>query len=77
MMVPTYGQDLGNDAELADQTLERVVDRLVPLYRLAAVPSSSGGRANNLAVLGDGARILADSSSGIVVSHSQRLISLI
>ncbi|WFR68781.1 sugar phosphate nucleotidyltransferase [Curtobacterium flaccumfaciens] len=37
----------------------------------------SGGRANNLAVLGDGARILADSSSGIVVSHSQRLISLI
>lgn len=37
----------------------------------------SGGRANNLAVLGDGARILADSSSGIVVAHSQRLISLI
>jgi mannose-1-phosphate guanylyltransferase len=37
----------------------------------------SGGRTNNLAVLGDNARILADSSSGIVVSHSQRLISLI
>lgn len=37
----------------------------------------SGGRPNNLAVLGDGARILADSSSGIVISHSQRLISLI
>ncbi|MGU3410029.1 mannose-1-phosphate guanylyltransferase [Microbacterium sp. M1A1_1b] len=37
----------------------------------------SGGLANHLAVLGDGARILADSSSGIVVSHSQRLISLI
>ncbi|SBN64000.1 mannose-1-phosphate guanylyltransferase [Curtobacterium sp. 9128] len=37
----------------------------------------SGGRTNNLAVLGDNARILADSSSGIVVAHSQRLISLI
>jgi mannose-1-phosphate guanylyltransferase len=34
-------------------------------------------RQNNVAVLGDGARILADSSSGIVVSHRQRLISLI
>ncbi|MFZ7089116.1 mannose-1-phosphate guanylyltransferase [Curtobacterium sp. RRHDQ10] len=37
----------------------------------------SGGRPHNLAVLGDNARILADSSSGIVVSHSNRLISLI
>ncbi|PZE26451.1 MULTISPECIES: mannose-1-phosphate guanylyltransferase [unclassified Curtobacterium] len=37
----------------------------------------SGGRPHNLAVLGDNARILADSSSGIVVSHSDRLISLI
>ena len=37
----------------------------------------SGGRRNNLAVLGDNARILADASSGIVVSQSQRLISLI
>ncbi|WP_066521985.1 mannose-1-phosphate guanylyltransferase [Curtobacterium ammoniigenes] len=37
----------------------------------------SGGRANNLAVLGDGARILADSSSGIVVAGSNRLISLV
>lgn len=37
----------------------------------------SGGRSNNLAVLGDNARILSDSSSGIVVSQSQRLISLI
>jgi mannose-1-phosphate guanylyltransferase len=37
----------------------------------------SGGRANNLAVLGDNARILADSSSGIVVAGSGRLISLV
>jgi len=37
----------------------------------------TGGRPHNLAVLGDHARILADSSSGIVVSHSDRLISLI
>ncbi|GAA1494776.1 mannose-1-phosphate guanylyltransferase [Curtobacterium herbarum] len=37
----------------------------------------SGGRKNNLAVLGDNARILADSASGIVVSQSNRLISLI
>jgi mannose-1-phosphate guanylyltransferase len=37
----------------------------------------SGGRPHNLAVLGDNARILADSSSGIVVSHTDRLISLI
>ncbi|QWS34150.1 mannose-1-phosphate guanylyltransferase [Curtobacterium aetherium] len=37
----------------------------------------SGGRQNNLAVLGDNARILADSASGIVVSQSNRLISLI
>jgi mannose-1-phosphate guanylyltransferase len=37
----------------------------------------AGGRPNNLAVLGDNARILADSSSGIVVSQSGRLISLI
>jgi RHH-type proline utilization regulon transcriptional repressor/proline dehydrogenase/delta 1-pyrroline-5-carboxylate dehydrogenase len=28
-----------------DQTVERVVDRLVPLYRLAAAPLASGGRA--------------------------------
>jgi mannose-1-phosphate guanylyltransferase len=37
----------------------------------------SGGRQNNLAVLGDNARILADSSSGIVVAGSGRLISLV
>jgi mannose-1-phosphate guanylyltransferase len=37
----------------------------------------SGGRSNNLAVLGEGSRILADSSSGIVVAGSGRLISLV
>jgi mannose-1-phosphate guanylyltransferase len=37
----------------------------------------SGGRASDLAILGEGARVLADSSSGVVVSQSKRLISLI
>ncbi len=37
----------------------------------------SGGRPGDLAILGEGARVLADSSSGVVVSHSSRLISLI
>ncbi|MGY6497383.1 MAG: mannose-1-phosphate guanylyltransferase [Microcella sp.] len=37
----------------------------------------SGGRVGDLAILGEGARVLADSSSGVVVSQSQRLISLI
>lgn len=37
----------------------------------------SGGRTGDLAILGEGARVLADSSSGVVVSQSQRLISLI
>lgn len=38
---------------------------------------SSGGRKNDLAVLGENARILSDSASGIVVSHTNRVISLI
>ncbi|BDI21572.1 mannose-1-phosphate guanylyltransferase [Herbiconiux sp. L3-i23] len=37
----------------------------------------SGGRKSDLAILGEHARVLADSSSGIVVSESQRLITLI
>jgi len=61
--------------------------------RLAVVPGSfdwddvgdfasiaklhAGGRKNDLAILGENARVLADASSGIVVSHSDRIISLI
>ncbi len=37
----------------------------------------SHGRKSNLAILGEGARVLADSSSGIVVSHTGRMIALI
>lgn len=37
----------------------------------------SGGRTGDLAILGEGARVLADSSSGVVVSQSGRLISLV
>ena len=37
----------------------------------------SGGRKTDLAILGENARVLADSSSGVVVSQSGRLISLI
>ena len=37
----------------------------------------SGGRPGDLAILGEGARVLADSSSGVVVSQSPRLISLV
>ena len=37
----------------------------------------SGGRKSDLAILGENARVLADSSSGIVISQSGRLISLI
>ena len=37
----------------------------------------SGGRKRDLAILGEGARVLADSSSGIVVSHTGRMIALI
>ncbi|PWB96344.1 mannose-1-phosphate guanylyltransferase [Salinibacterium hongtaonis] len=37
----------------------------------------SSGRANNLAILGDNPRILSDASTGVVISHSKRLISLI
>jgi mannose-1-phosphate guanylyltransferase len=37
----------------------------------------AGGRKNDLAILGENARVLADSSSGIVVSRSNRIISLI
>ena len=35
------------------------------------------GRTNDLAVLGDGARVLAESSSGIVVSDQQRLVTVV
>ncbi|GAB3616169.1 mannose-1-phosphate guanylyltransferase [Okibacterium endophyticum] len=38
---------------------------------------NSGGRQTDLAILGENARVLADASSGIVVSHSNRVISLI
>ena len=37
----------------------------------------SGGRGSDLAILGEHARVLADSSSGIVVTDSDRLITLI
>ncbi|VXC22408.1 mannose-1-phosphate guanylyltransferase [Frigoribacterium sp. 9N] len=37
----------------------------------------AGGRKSDLAILGENARVLADSSSGIVVGNSGRLISLI
>lgn len=37
----------------------------------------SGGRKHDLAILGAGARVLADSSTGIVVSHTKRMIALI
>jgi mannose-1-phosphate guanylyltransferase len=37
----------------------------------------SGGRTGDLAILGEGARVLADSASGVVVSQTPRLISLI
>jgi mannose-1-phosphate guanylyltransferase len=37
----------------------------------------SGGRPGDLAILGEGARVLADSASGVVVSQTPRLISLI
>ena len=35
------------------------------------------GRASDLAVLGDGAQVLSDDSSGIVVSESDRLVALV
>ena len=38
---------------------------------------NSGGRKENLAILGENARVLADASSGIVVSQTPRIISLI
>lgn len=37
----------------------------------------SGGRKSDLAILGENARVLADSSTGVVISQSGRLISLI
>ena len=37
----------------------------------------SGGRKSDLAILGENARVLADASSGVVVSQSGRLIALI
>ena len=38
---------------------------------------NSGGRKTDLAILGENARVLSDASSGIVVSQSNRVISLI
>ncbi|MFB8386128.1 mannose-1-phosphate guanylyltransferase [Microbacterium sp. NPDC055910] len=38
---------------------------------------NSGGRKDNLAILGENARILSDTSSGIVVSQTPRVISVI
>lgn len=37
----------------------------------------SGGRSNDLAILGENARVLADSASGVVISQSGRIISLV
>ena len=37
----------------------------------------ANGRKRDLAILGEGARVLADSSSGIVVSHTGRMIALV
>lgn len=37
----------------------------------------SRGRANDLAVLGDNAQVLADASNGIVVSESDRLVAVV
>lgn len=37
----------------------------------------SRGRSGDLAVLGDGAQVLSDNSSGIVVSESDRLVALV
>jgi mannose-1-phosphate guanylyltransferase len=37
----------------------------------------SGGRKKDLAILGENARVLADASSGVVISQTGRLISLI
>jgi mannose-1-phosphate guanylyltransferase len=37
----------------------------------------AGGRKNDLAILGANARVLADASSGIVVSQTERIVSLI
>jgi mannose-1-phosphate guanylyltransferase len=37
----------------------------------------AGGRKSDLAILGEDARVLADSSTGIVISQGKRLISLI
>jgi mannose-1-phosphate guanylyltransferase len=37
----------------------------------------SHGRKSDLAILGEGARVLADSSTGVVISQGKRLISLI
>ncbi|TAM71873.1 MAG: mannose-1-phosphate guanylyltransferase [Microbacteriaceae bacterium] len=38
---------------------------------------NNGGRKSDLAILGENARVLSDASSGIVVSQSNRVISLI
>ncbi|MDN3496317.1 mannose-1-phosphate guanylyltransferase [Planococcus sp. APC 4015] len=38
---------------------------------------NSGGRTENLAILGENARVLADTASGIVVSQTRRVISVI
>ncbi|WP_141933677.1 mannose-1-phosphate guanylyltransferase [Microbacterium sp. SLBN-146] len=38
---------------------------------------NSGGRSENLAILGENARILADAATGIVVSNTPRVISVI
>ncbi|HKT58093.1 MAG TPA: mannose-1-phosphate guanylyltransferase [Microbacterium sp.] len=38
---------------------------------------NSGGRKNDLAILGENARVLSDAASGIVVSQTNRVISLV
>jgi mannose-1-phosphate guanylyltransferase len=38
---------------------------------------NTGGRKSDLAILGENARVLSDASSGIVISQSKRVISLI
>jgi mannose-1-phosphate guanylyltransferase len=37
----------------------------------------AGGRKNDLAILGENARVLADASSGLVISQSDKIISLV
>lgn len=70
-----------------------VAERAADKGRLAVIPGhfdwddvgdfaslaklNSGGRKDNLAILGENPRVLADASSGIVVSQTPRIISVV